>query len=135
MNTTAPDIDKKMLRHFGLLFAGILVALFALLLPWLLERPLPRWPFYIAVPVAALALAWPMGLKPLYQIWMKFGAVMGFINTHIILGLLFFVLVTPMALVMRLLGKDPMARRFDHNLASYRRVHQAQSREHMEKPY
>lgn len=135
MNTPNIVVDKKMLRHFGLLFAAILVALFALLLPWLLGRPVPRWPFYIAVPVAALALAWPLGLKPLYHVWMKFGAVMGFINTHIILGVLFFLIVTPMALVMRLLGKDPMARRFENNLASYRRVHPSQSRDHMEKPY
>lgn len=128
-------VDRKMLRQFGFIFAGILLFLFALLIPWLRERPMPQWPFYIAVPVAALALVWPLALKPFFHVWMKFGAVMGFINTRIILSVLFFIILTPMALVMRALGKDPMARRFDSQLASYRKTNTAQTREHMEKPY
>jgi hypothetical protein len=128
-------IDKPMLRNFGLLFGGILIGLFGLLLPWLFGRPLPRWPFYVGAPVALLALVWPLALGPLFRVWMKFGAVMGRINTFIILNLLFFVVLTPIGWLMRLAGKDPLARRFEAERASYRIVRQPESKEHMEKPY
>lgn len=128
-------IDKPTLRSFGLLFGGILIVLFGLLLPWLFDRALPRWPFYIGVPVALLALVWPLALTPLFKVWMKFGLVMGKINTFIILNLLFFVILTPIGWLMRLAGKDPMARKFDAGSASYRVLRRPEDKDHMEKPY
>ena len=133
MNEPLP-IDKPMLRNFGLLFSGILIVLFGLLLPWLFERGLPRWPFYIGVPVALLALVWPLALTPLFKVWMKFGLVMGRINTFIILNVLFFAILTPIGWLMRLSGKDPMARGFDAARASYRVNRQPEDKDQMEKP-
>lgn len=51
---------------------------------------------------------------------MHIGHVLGAINTRIILGTLFFLVITPTGLLMLLLGKDPMARRFDQEARSYR---------------
>ena len=135
MQTTLAPVDNKELRKFGFIFAGILIVLFGLLLPWLRDHDPHRWPFYIGVPVALLAAIWPAALRPLYIVWMKFGAVMGFINTRIIMSVFFFLLLTPIAWVMKLAGKDPMARALEKTAKTYRVTSSPYDKEHMEKPY
>jgi hypothetical protein len=128
-------IDKHDLRKFGFLFAAVLMGLFGLLLPWWRGKPPPLWPFYIGVPVAVLALLIPAALRPLYAVWMKFGAVMGFINTRIIMSVFFFVVLTPMAWMLRIAGKDLLARKMSETVQSYRITSETYSKEQMEKPY
>ena len=113
----------------------ILMGVFGLLLPVLKEHSLPAWPWFFGLSFSALALIKPSWLKYLYIPWMKVGAVLGWINTRIILGLIFFCLMTPMALVMRLMGKDPMQRRYDPTLNSYRKKSNVLPIKHMEKPF
>jgi hypothetical protein len=133
--TANKPVDNKELRKFGLLFAAILLILFEGLLPWLKNKPLPLWPLYVGAPIALLAVLWPAGLRPLYSAWMKFGMIAGAINTRIIMSIVFFVLVTPIAWVMRVLGRDPLARRLEPEANSYRVPSEMQNKEQMEKPY
>lgn len=128
-------MDKHELRKFGFLFAAVLIGLFGLLLPWWRDKPLPLWPFYIGVPVAVLAASIPTALRPLQRGWMKFGAVMGFINTRIIMSVFFFVIFTPTAWVLRVAGKDLLARKMSQAVASYRIKSEPYNKEQMEKPY
>jgi hypothetical protein len=124
------------LRTFGLIFAALVAGLFGLLIPLLSDSLWQtRWPWYIGMVVALLALVWPRGLGPLYRGWMQFGAVAGWVNTRIILLLLFYALVLPVGLVMKLLRHDPMRRKLDPSVDSYRIDSKAAAREHMEKPY
>lgn len=51
--------------------------------------------------------------KTLYKAWMKFAHALGWVNTRIILSIVYFLIFTPLALIFRLIGKDPMERRFD----------------------
>jgi hypothetical protein len=132
-SSKAPDPQE--LRKFGFIFAAIFLVLFELLLPWLRDRPLPLWPLYIVVPVATLALVWPAALGPFYRGWMKFGLIAGAINTRIIMSLIFFVMLTPIAWLMRALGKDLLALRLDRAAASYRVASTARAKEQVEKPY
>jgi hypothetical protein len=127
------SIDE--LRKFGFIFAGILVFLFGLLLPYWRHHIIRVWPFYIGMPVALLAAIWPAGLRPLYIVWMKFGAVMGFINTRIIMSVFFFVMLTPIAWLMKVVGKDPLARALEKSANTYRVNSMPYTKEHMEKPY
>ena len=91
-------------KHFGFLF----VAVFAIVAFW------PLWPLRVPNPywmggagaLLALALLYPKALTPLYKAWMAFGHVLGWINARIILGIVFFVVVMPIGLIMRLFGKD-----------------------------
>jgi hypothetical protein len=135
MNAPVGVVDNKELRKFGLIFSSILLVLFELLLPWLKERPLPWWPLTVSVPIVTLALIWPAALRPLYIVWMKFGAVMGFINTRIIMTVLFFVVLTPIGWLMRALGKNPLLRELDRAAISYRVASTTQTKEDLEKPY
>jgi len=123
------------LRKFGLVFAGGLALFFGLLLPWLFERPWPVWPWVGAGVFAGTGLATPGVLRPFYYVWMKLGHVLGWINTRIILGLVFFILFAPIALLLRLFGKDPLQRGLDHEAESYRVPSEKLPRERLEKPF
>ena len=54
------------------------------------------------------------------RVWMALGQALGWVNTRLVLGLIFFGLVTPMALVFRLTGRDPMERALDPHATTYR---------------
>jgi hypothetical protein len=78
-----------------------------------------------------LGLAWPGSLTQIYRLWMQVGEVLGWINTRLILGALFYLLFTPMGLYMRLRGKDPMRRTLVPEAESYRVVRQPRPASHM----
>ena len=130
------EINKKGLREFGVVTGAIVVGLFGLLLPWLLNSAsFPLWPWYIFAALASVAIVMPMALKPVYIVWMRFGMVMGWINTRLILGIIFYIMFTPIALILKLLGKDPMRRKLYDNLVSYRIESKHSPRDHMENPF
>ena len=132
-----PVLDRKGYREFGLVTGGIVAGLFGLLLPWLFgAESLPLWPWYIFGVLAAMALIVPMWLKPVYKYWMMFGLFMGtYIMTPLIMSLVFYGMFMPIGLIMRLFGKDGMARKLDAKAESYRvKSHQAPAK-NLEKPF
>ena len=127
--------DKQELRKFGLIFAGMFILIFALLLPWIWDKSQPMWAWIVAAVFAGTGLLLPMALTPVYHLWMKIGHVLGWINTRIILGIVFFLLFAPVALLFHLLGKDPMHRQLDANASTYRVNSEKPPRERMERPF
>jgi len=130
-----PELDRKGLRQFGLVTGGIVAGLFGLLLPWLLEHALPVWPWVVFGVLAFWSVGAPRSLRHVYRTWMRFGLLLSRITTPVILGIVYFGVITPMGLVMRVAGRDPMARRFDEKIQSYRIPSGKVTREHMEKPF
>ncbi len=130
-----PKLNSKELRDFGLLTGAIVAVLFGLLLPWIWGHSLPQWPWLIAAILWFLAVLAPATLKPVYQVWMRIGLVLGWVNTRIILGIVFYGMIMPMGAIMRLLNRDSMARKFDANLQTYRLPSQIKTRASMEKPF
>jgi hypothetical protein len=92
------------LRKFGLLFLVIL-GLIAGFLAW---KDSALWPWFGAGAfLAGLGgLAWPRGLAPFYKVWMTLAVVLGYIVSRLLLTILFYAVVTPLGLIIRLLGKD-----------------------------
>ena len=133
-STTATP-DRQELRKFGFVFATGLVLIFGLFFPWVLEKPSPSWPWIVAAVFAGSALILPQILKPVFIAWMKIGHVLGWINTRIILGVVFFIIFAPVALLMRLFGNDPMHRRLDEAAKTYRINSEKLPRERMERPF
>jgi hypothetical protein len=131
----ATPADRKQLREFGLVFGAGLIVMFGLLLPWLADRSWPLWPWIAAAVFVTLALAFPPALRPLNFLWLKIGHVLGWINTRIILGVVFFVIFLPAALLLRALRKDPMHRTFDASTASYRVSSKSAPNQQMERPF
>ncbi|MDH5325907.1 MAG: SxtJ family membrane protein [Gammaproteobacteria bacterium] len=128
------SIDNKMLRSFGITFGVILASLFGILIP-LITGNWPMWPWIVCAIFVATAAAYPPILKPVYIAWMKFGAVMGYINTRIILALVFYLVFTPIGLILKLLGKDSMQRTLDQESKSYRVESKPRVPNEMEKPF
>ncbi len=93
-------------RAFGLVFAGV----FLLLALWpLLERASPRlWSVAVAAAFALFAFLAPQVLAPLNRLWFRFGELLHRIVSPIALGVIFFGVITPYALVMRLWGRDEL---------------------------
>jgi hypothetical protein len=130
-----PVLNCKELRKFALTTGGILALLFGLFFPWLLDARFPIWPWIVAGLLGAWGLVAPLSLQPLYRAWMKFGLLLGKITTPLILGIVFYGLILPMGLVMRLAGHDPMARRIDDATESYRITRAKPPRKNMERPF
>lgn len=103
--------SPKDLRNFGFTF-GVVAAIVATVLLWR-GRTAPGQGFLAAsilfFAVGALA---PGLLRPAFGPWMKFAEILGYVNTRILLGVFYFVGITPTGLLMRLVGKDPMSRTF-----------------------
>ncbi len=131
----SPVQTKQELRQFGFLIGGLIALIFGLGLPLLKGHSLPPWPWVVALVLGSLALLTPRALQPIYRLWMRFGAVMGWINTRIILGLVFYFLLWPTGLLMKLFRHDPMQRRPAKNQASYRSPCESKAPDTMERPY
>jgi hypothetical protein len=107
------------LRRFGLMVGGIFGALG--LWPLVVHgQPARVWALALGVALVGPALMWPRALEPVQQGWMRLGEVLGWINTRIVLGVIFYGLLTPMGLGMRVMGRDPMRRRAQAGVDTYR---------------
>jgi hypothetical protein len=135
LSDAIPELDRKGMREFGLTTGVIVAGLFGLFFPWILDRSIPSWPWIVCGVLIFLALVAPTSLRPIYRGWMRFGLVMARVTTPLILGLAFFLVITPTAAVWRLLGTDPMARGFDAHAESYRVRSAKSTAKTMEKPY
>ena len=128
------DVTSKQLRSFGLTVGGI----FALIGIWpaIVHRTGVRWwALIVAGSLMLPALIFPKSLFWFHKAWMTVGHVMGWINTGIILGVVFYVVVTPLGIFRRWLGKDPMGRQLRPELDSYRVVRTPRPASHLTKQY
>lgn len=116
-----PAPSRKQLRDFGVLVGMAFPVLLGWLLPALHQHPFRTWTLWIGLPTLILGLLSPQFLVKPYRAWMALGHGLGWINSHIILGLVFCFVVQPIALFMRLIGHDPL-RRHRNNVNSYREV-------------
>ncbi len=130
-----PELDQRGLRQFGLTFAAIVGGLFGLVLPWLLERPWPLWPWIVAGVFVLWAVLRPGSLRLTYRLWMRLGLLINAVMTRLVLGVVFYAVVSPTGLVARLRGHDAMARRWLPDAASYRVASAKLDPDHMEKPF
>ena len=135
LNLTIENPGSNELRKFGLVSAAIVVALFGLLLPWLFDFAWPKWPWILGGVLGLWGLLAPASLFFVYKYWMKFGQIAGWINTRIILGLLFFLLFFPVGVMMRLFASDPMRRKLDKDSKTYRIESAPLEQYHADKPY
>jgi hypothetical protein len=130
-----PELDRKGLRSFGLTTGAVFVVVFGVFFPWILEKNWPLWPWVVAAPLWVLALIHPPALRLIYIGWMHFGLLASRVMTPLILGIVFFLVISPMALVRRRLGRDPLQRALDPNNESYRVQSTTSPREKLEKPF
>lgn len=123
------------LRKFGFILGGLFALIFGVLIPTIAKHQIPMWPWYTACALWVPAVIYPKSLTLVYKIWMKIGDVLGFINTRIILAIIFFLIIWPIGLLKRMVAKDVMGKRFEPHVKSYRTVLKPKDIHHMEKPF
>ena len=119
------------LRKFGLLMAAVLVLVSGYL--WYEDAMDPaQVVFSVAAGFLIVGLVLPVVLTPMYFPWMWLARILAFVNTHLLLGFVFYTLFTFIGLGMRLLGRDPLDRKILPDSDSYwqRRESPLLSREH-----
>jgi len=86
-------LDRKVLRSFGLLMACVLL----LVGGWLWWKSAATWPWAVvsAALLAAIGLAIPSFLKPIYKGWMILALIMGWVMTRVVLTLVYYLVLTP----------------------------------------
>ncbi len=129
------QLNAQQLRKFGLTTGVIVIVLFGLLLPWVFNQSYLYWPWILASILWFFALISPTTLRPVYSGWMKIGHVLGWINTRIILGLMYYTVFFAVGLIFKLLGRDPMLRKIDKEVVSYRVLSRPRTKDHVERPF
>ena len=104
-------------RTFGLVFAAVFGVI--AVLPLLGGRDSRWWSLMVSAVFFGAAVLRPGLLSPLNRLWLRLGLVLHRIVNPVVLGVLFYGVVTPTALLMRLMGKDPLNRRFEPSADSY----------------
>jgi hypothetical protein len=104
-------------RSFGLVFAVV----FAIVGFWPLKGggDVRLWALGFALCFMLVALTVPRILRPLNLIWFKFGMALHRMVSPVVMGLMFFSTVTPVGILMRASGKDPMRLKRDPKASSY----------------
>jgi Saxitoxin biosynthesis operon protein SxtJ len=127
--------NARDLRNFGLIVAALFAAIFGLFFPLLHHKSVPYWPWAIAGTLTATALIRPALLYYFNAAWNALGKVLGWINTRLILGLLFYAVVTPMGLLLRLVSRSNADRSDPSGQASYRVQSRDIARTGFERPF
>ncbi len=104
-------------RAFGLVFGTVFTI--AGLWPLIAGGPVRIWALGLAIAFLLAATAYPRILAPLNRIWTRLGRFLHRIANFVMLTLMFYLVITPTGLALRLLGKDPLRLRFEPGVRSY----------------
>ena len=107
------DVKISSNRSFGIVF--FIVFLLIALYPLTYGGEIRIWSLIISIIFLILGLLNSKILAPLNKIWFKFGIFLGKIVSPLIMGIIFFLVVTPIGFIMRLLGKDVLNLKYNKN--------------------
>jgi len=95
----------------------------------------PPTPWIVAAVLSIWGLAAPSTLRPVYMGWMRFGLVMNRITTPLVLGVIFYIVITPVGIIMKLFGRDSMLRKLDPEASTYGMTSRKAPPYKMERPF
>lgn len=104
-------------RHFGLVFALVFTSIAVVI--WLVNGSYQYWALVVALAFFLFAMAKPILLMPVNRLWMQLGHGLGLVMNTILLGTFYFLVVTPVGWVVRVLSGDPIQRAVDRGAGSY----------------
>ena len=113
------SISKKQLREFGFLIGFGFLIIIGWIIPAISGHLFRTWTLWISIPFLLFGVLKPFLLYYPYKGWMKLGYALGWVNSRLILGFIFIIVLQPIALIMRLFNYDPL-RRKKGNDKSYR---------------
>jgi hypothetical protein len=127
-------VTPSQLRSFSFLVGTVFVGLG--LWPLIVRgQSLRLWALILAGLLITPGIVWPTALRPVYRVWMTIGQALGWVNTRIILAVIFFVVFAPVAILMQMLRKDPMRRKFEPTAETYRIRRLPRAASHMNRQF
>ena len=102
------SISKKQLRDFGILIGLGFPIIIGWLIPSIRGHLFMKWTLFIGIPSLILGLWKPLILYYPYKGWIGLGQALGWLNSRIILGLVFILILQPIAFIMKAFGYDPL---------------------------
>ena len=107
------DVKISSNRSFGIVF--FIVFLLIALYPLINSEDIRTWSFITSIIFLILGLINSKILTPFNKLWLKLGIFLGKIISPFIMGMIFFLVVTPIGFIMRILGKDLLNLKYNHN--------------------
>lgn len=116
------EITPKALRNFGLLFC-VIFGIWAGMMYWKVN---PYWPWAVMASIGFLLISIfsPMAFRQPYRLWMLLSFLLGWFMTRVILSLTFFVIMTPIGIILKFLGKDTLNKAFHKDAETYWNKHE-----------
>ena len=109
--------DKHSLRKFGLT-VGVVLLLVGIVL-YLIDKPAFVYLGVIGLLLILLGVSLPILLKPLNKAWMTLAILLGWFMSRVILTILFYLIVTPIGILLKIFGKDLLKLKSNDSLLSY----------------
>ncbi|WP_372654548.1 SxtJ family membrane protein [Halobacteriovorax sp.] len=112
-------VSSEELKTFGYQITFIFSVVIGLILPWGWNYKISLIPFILGGVTILLRFIFLRGLIYFYYPWQFIFNVLTYIKAKILLSLSYFFLISPIGIFMRLIGKDPMSKKFDNDETSY----------------
>jgi hypothetical protein len=130
------DLTERQLRDFGVVMAAVIMLGFGIVIPWAFSRAIPKWPWVIGAAFLVLGILYPQFLSVVCRLWLKMGALIAVANVRVLLTFVFFLVLSPVGILLKVFGrKDPLNLRYSDQ-ESYRLVRPVKKRpKHMNNPF
>jgi hypothetical protein len=109
--------SKKELRVFNLIWVAVFLVIGAA--TSIHSGELNTWPLVVSATFLVIAATYPNLSLPFYRVWVKFGGFIGRVNAKIIMGLIFYLVITPIGILARMIGKDLLGKKLNSGSATY----------------
>tara|TARA_A100001035_G_C27764628_1_gene493002 strand:- start:1010 stop:1402 length:393 start_codon:yes stop_codon:yes gene_type:complete len=104
-------ISKKELREFGILIGILIPFLIGWIFPKITGHGFNVWTAYVGITFFTFGLIKPTLLYYPYKYWIKIGNTLGWINSYIILGIVYIIVLIPISIILKVFGYDPLKRK------------------------
>jgi len=128
------EISDKELKEFGLLMTWAFPLFIGVIAPWILGLGIQWWTLWVSGCFVSLSFLAPNLIYIPYKVWMFIGGIVGFINTRLILGATFYLLIFPIGLILRTVNKLQFKKQ-NPSPSNYVKRTDKLTKEQLEKPF
>ncbi len=128
------QVSTKELKDFGLLMTWAFPLFIGIIAPWILGKGIQYWTLWVSLFFISLSFTAPKLIYFPFRAWMFLAGIIGFINTRIILGFTFYLLIFPIGLVLRLLNKLQFKKK-NYSDSNYIKRTDKLTKEQLENPF
>jgi len=127
-------LTNKELKDFALLMAWAFPLFIGIIAPWIFGKGLQWWTLWVSLFFISLSFLAPKLIYYPYKVWMFIAGIIGFINTRIILGFTFYLLIFPIGIVLRAFDKLQF-KKHNNGCSNYIKRTDKLTKEQLENPF